>query len=276
MAVYAKELTREGLYEALKARRCYGTTGERIVLETYADDHMMGEEYTTNSPPEIVVKVAGTKNLESVELYRGLNKIYEYPLKDPQKFSRIVKVTWGGASREWPYSGVKWMGELRVKNGKISKLDFMPLDRGDEAFEVTDEGFKWTTFTCGDQDGASFQVEDEDAEIYLACVSKSNVGVYEVGGKFRICVPSHQFERIQLHCSIKELTMEPEVFDIGPIGRRILIRRLSEVTSPRKIEFKFVDEGFEEGTNPYWIKVVQSDGEMAWSSPIYVKNSHIL
>jgi hypothetical protein len=275
LAVYAKELTREGLYEALKARRCYGTTGERIVLEIYADDHMMGEEYTANSPPEIVVKVSGTKNLESIKLYRGINKIYEYPLMDPRKCSNIVKVTWGGSSREWPYSGVKWIGELHVNNGKISKLDFMPLDRGDEAFEVTEEGFKWTTFSCGDQDGASFQVEDEEAEISLSCVSKSNVGVYEVGGKFRICAPSHQFERIKFHCKIKDLKIEPRVYDIGPVERRILIRRLPEGTSPQKVEFRYVDEGFQEGVNPYWIKVVQSDGEIAWSSPIFVKKTQI-
>jgi hypothetical protein len=275
MAVYAKGLTRDSLYEALKARRCYGTTGERIILETYADNHMMGEEYTTDSPPEIVVKVAGTKNLESVELFRGLNKIYEHTLRDSRKYSKTVKITWGGASREWPYSGVMWTGEIRVKDGKIKKLDFMPLDRGDEVFEVTEDGFKWTTFTCGDQDGASFQVEDEDAEITLTCVCRPNVGVYGVGGKFRICVPSHQVERIHLRCNIKELRMKSKVFDVGSVGRRILIRRLSEGTSPREIEFKFVDESFEEGVNPYWVRVVQSDGEMAWSSPIYVKTSRI-
>ena len=31
--IYASELTREGLWEALKARRCYGTTGQRILLD---------------------------------------------------------------------------------------------------------------------------------------------------------------------------------------------------------------------------------------------------
>ena len=36
------------------------------------------------------------------------------------------------------------------------------------------------------------------------------------------------------------------------------------------VEFNFIDTGFEAGVNAYWVRVVQSDGEMAWSSPIYV------
>jgi hypothetical protein len=43
-AVFAPELTREAIFDALRARQCYGTTGARILLEFSAGDVSMGEE----------------------------------------------------------------------------------------------------------------------------------------------------------------------------------------------------------------------------------------
>ncbi len=270
-AVYARGLTRVDVFEALKSRRCYGTTGERILLKVYADGHTMGEEYTTQAPPEISVKVIGTKELETVEVFRGLQKVYEYPPPSSSaKPSKRVKISWGGASRKTPYAGVKWEGDVRVEQGSISSLDFMPLDRGDEEFnDVTETGFHWQTFTCGDEDGASFDVDSETAEIQVTCTS-TPVASAQVGTGRRICAPTNQVDRVCFRFHMKELGSEPKIIELGPVERRIRIRRLPEKTGRMEVEFKFIDTGFESGVNAYWIRVVQSDGEMAWSSPIYV------
>jgi hypothetical protein len=269
-AVYARELTRESLYEALKARRCYGTTGERIILKTYADGHMMGEEYTTISPPEISIQVIGTNGLEKVELFRGLEKIHEFlGLASSDRPSGRIKITWGGASREWPYSGVMWVGELRVEKGSIASLEFLPLDRGDENFhDVSERGFKWHTFTCGDQDGATFEVGGKDAELVITC-SSIPVAMVTLGGSNRLCA-SMQPDRVFSHFRVEELGLMPKVIDVGPVERRLTIRRLAEGEAPMEVHLRFVDDGFRPGVNAYWVRVVQSDGEMAWSSPIYV------
>ena len=42
-AILAEDLTREGVYEALFARRCYATNGARIVLRAALNGHRMGE-----------------------------------------------------------------------------------------------------------------------------------------------------------------------------------------------------------------------------------------
>jgi hypothetical protein len=43
-AVFAPELTRDAIFDSLKARRCYGTTGARILLEFSVADLEMGQE----------------------------------------------------------------------------------------------------------------------------------------------------------------------------------------------------------------------------------------
>jgi len=87
-AVFAKELTREGIFDALYHRRCYGTTGARILVEFSIDGHIMGEEFKTASIPTISVKVAGTRPIKSVYLIRNNNVIYTYThLKQEVDFS---------------------------------------------------------------------------------------------------------------------------------------------------------------------------------------------
>ena len=36
------------------------------------------------------------------------------------------------------------------------------------------------------------------------------------------------------------------------------------------LSFEYIDADVKVGVNPYWVRVQQVDGEMAWSSPIYV------
>jgi hypothetical protein len=43
-AVFAPELTREAILEALRQRRCYGTTAAKIFLDVRVDGHLMGEK----------------------------------------------------------------------------------------------------------------------------------------------------------------------------------------------------------------------------------------
>jgi hypothetical protein len=69
-AVWAEELSYEGIWRALWSRRTYGTSGARILLEFYADGHPMGSEYVSHAPPRLHGRVVGTAPLRAVELMR--------------------------------------------------------------------------------------------------------------------------------------------------------------------------------------------------------------
>jgi hypothetical protein len=49
--VYAEELTRDAIFEALRARRCFATTGAKIVLDFRADGHLMGSVLESDGSP---------------------------------------------------------------------------------------------------------------------------------------------------------------------------------------------------------------------------------
>jgi hypothetical protein len=67
-AVQARAVTREALMEALVARRCYATSGAKILLDLSADGAPMGSELSARAPVEFVIDAIGTDEIARVEL----------------------------------------------------------------------------------------------------------------------------------------------------------------------------------------------------------------
>ncbi len=70
VGVYAKDLTREGIFQALYHRQTYATTGTRIVLRFDLDGAPMGSEVRVSAPPKIVASAEGTAPIQSMRLVK--------------------------------------------------------------------------------------------------------------------------------------------------------------------------------------------------------------
>lgn len=68
--VLAQENNRDNIWDAFQNRHTYATTGTRIYLDFTCDGHQMGSEYSTDKPPMISVKAAGTNKIEVVEIVK--------------------------------------------------------------------------------------------------------------------------------------------------------------------------------------------------------------
>lgn len=72
--IWAEELTRESLWEALSARRTFATTGARICVEFGINNAFMGEELRLKHPSEnriIRTRIIGTTTIELVEIIKN-------------------------------------------------------------------------------------------------------------------------------------------------------------------------------------------------------------
>jgi hypothetical protein len=93
--VYATELTRPAIFDALRKRRCYATTGEQIVLDFRVNGRFMGSEITASDGPVVEAAVTGTAPLIAVEVvkYAGgqspFATVYKAPVSGAQ-----AKVWW--------------------------------------------------------------------------------------------------------------------------------------------------------------------------------------
>jgi len=67
-AAYADTFDRAGIIGAFRARRCYGSTGARILLDVSAGGVPMGGEIQGDKAPPLQVEVHGTDKLNTVEV----------------------------------------------------------------------------------------------------------------------------------------------------------------------------------------------------------------
>ena len=272
-AVYAPELTIESILAAYKARRIYATTGARILLRTDCEGHGMGEEFTTRNAPRISAFVAGTAPFESVDLYRGLDRIYRHPIR-AKKDRQRVRVMWEGASRKSSYSGVIWEGKLQVSGRAIKGVERIRFDSPrSRVFDVADRGLRWYSVTCGYRSGIILDLPgDGDMDIELAVNTSVITG--PLFGDQGIEPPRRMSyapaEKVGFHIGPRDLERGPISVELGALNRRITVDFAPEPQAAGEVSFDFIDNNAEPGINPYYVRVVQTDMEMAWSSPIFV------
>jgi hypothetical protein len=80
-AVYASELTREAIFDAIKRRRVYATSGERIVLDFRVNGTPMGGEIaSSDAARKLSIRAHGTRKLAAVEIIRNGEVVHaEHP-----------------------------------------------------------------------------------------------------------------------------------------------------------------------------------------------------
>ncbi|MEY4513685.1 MAG: hypothetical protein RLZZ450_5807 [Pseudomonadota bacterium] len=101
-AVQARSVTRDSVMEALVSRRCYATSGAKILLDLTADGTPMGSELSDRLGAEFEVHAVGTAPLRSVELVgpegvlasvapEGRQASLSARVKAPYVYARVVQ-----------------------------------------------------------------------------------------------------------------------------------------------------------------------------------------
>lgn len=244
--IYASELTREGLWEALKSRRCYGTTGQRILLDVTADGKPMGSAYQASQPPEIAVKVIATAPIERVDIFRGLEQIYTFPETTEQADDQI-RIAWSGQRIRARNRLVRWDGSLEIDKGQIIEVEGYAFDTPSEGIEViVERSIAWKSVTTGDADGVILRL-DAPPETTL---------------DFKTPVLNRKV-------SLQEINDSPIVIEAGGIDMKVVFEQLP-LGIGTEVAFTFREASLPAGCHPYWVRVLQTDGAKAWASPIYV------
>lgn len=272
--IYVKDVSLAGFFEAMRARRVYATTGARIVLSVDVDGRPMGSLYSSPEPATLAVAVAGTAPLESVELYRGLELAYSHPLESEPSANRL-RILWNGSSRMTSYSGVIWDGSLRIDGAKIVSVETMRFDSPrSHITDQTDETLHWHAWGCGYRMGLIVELEegfDRDAtSLHVRMGSKVLTGpLYRRHGDgYPRRLSIADAEQGDLAIRLRDLRGGPVEMELGVLDRKVAVDWAPEGTSTMA-DFCVRETEAQPGVNPYWLKVVQTDGEMAWTSPVY-------
>jgi len=255
-AVSMPELSRVALWSALKSRHCYGTTGPRILLRLTAGEAQMGDELRCKQLPKFEVTVEGTAPIETIDFFRDDTLIATNDLMSGAgALSNTIRIGWCGTTAQgnWQRARMEWDGELRVRGARIVAAEDWAIDTPDEGIRSTgDTRVGWRSITAGDWDGMLLRLDDTSrAEVTFVTAPMT------------------------LNARLFDLGPQPRTFDATNPARKVEFRRLPERMPALGWRGSFEDPSPPAPSTPathhaYWVRVRQSDGAYAWSSPIFV------
>jgi hypothetical protein len=206
----------------------------------------MGDEMPAQGPVEFSVEVNGTAGIERVDFFRGLERVYRHA-GDAKGPLNLVKVIWSGAENKQRNRNTRWDGQLTIGGGRIRSARGYAFDYPSEGLRNSGaNGVSWESRTAGDEDGVILEVE-ETANVSLSFETKPA----------RFSVP------------LSRITGEDWVYEAGGLDRRVVLRRVAGQYG-REVRFRWTDQQVPSGTTAYWMRVLQQDGAVAWSTPIFV------
>jgi hypothetical protein len=203
----------------------------------------MGGETTVDGTPELDVTVNGTAPVREVDLFRGSEHLATHSLVEG---SDLIELTWTGARSKDRHKVQDWSGALALSAGRIESVEEVGFDHPTQGVvAATDSSVRWDGATAGNYQGLRLSLDaPDDAELRIATSPVSaTVPLDELDGE--------------------------RTFDAGPVDKRLAVRRTGRSTT-RDVETTFRDTDVAEGRHAYYVRLRQADGEMAWSSPIFV------
>ena len=249
--VLAADLTRAAIFGALKERRCYGTTGARIDVDYSINGHPMGSVLKESGSWKMTFRVRGTAALDGVELYEGRTLLKTFrPARFGETPAATIRVSWRGARIRGRGRRVRWDGTIRVDAARIiSALGFAFDSPMDGITKIEENAVHFCSQTTGDTDGI---------ELLLEASQAGNLVVDTAQGRWE--VPLAEISRAG----------DARVFSLGAVDRSVRIERYPDQSHEDVMAAEMELEAPADRITPFFIKVTQRDGQMAWSSPIYI------
>jgi len=157
-----------------------------------------------------------------------------------------------------------WDGEIRLDGGTLEAVEpcFLvgPLDeqRRDRIVETSDRHLRLQSFTAR-------------RDLYEDSSQKAIVLRIRGGPETRLTVSLRLPDKVSLSRTLGQLAESGEMLFTGPFPRESAMLHRLVFHENYHTAFRWTDEDDGQAVNWYYVRVVQANGQMAWSSPIWVE-----
>jgi hypothetical protein len=267
------ELTRDALFEALRKRHHYGTTGARIFLDVrgsfdqpvtgFSEDPkitrvtefpvreaLMGDIIRPGSVPmRLATEVIGTAPIERVDVLHGKEVVQTIRPYAAADLGRRVRVLWQGAEYRGRGRETSWRGRLTLAGNHMSR--FAPVNFLNPECKVEEmvsgTVLTWGSVTTGNLAGIDIWLDEPQS-------GTLNIETNIVSGTVELAA----------------LADDAIAYDAGGLDRALSVYRLPEANWNRHLSFEH-EAVYPGGADcPVYVRVTQADCHQAWSSPIYL------
>ena len=271
VAVYADTLTRESIMEAIKARRTYAVSADRIELDFRLNGHWMGETLPYESSRNIFIKVKGQDVIDRVEVLRNNKVIYRNNPVDndigESSWNKPVlcriEFGWG----PWDFFNLErvtdWEFDVHVTGGKI--ISATPCfqsgpydeDRRNKITRLEDHLCQFKSYT------SRKQAYEERA---------TNSIVLELQGspETELDLSLTRPDTVKIKKNLGDLAASSDITFTGEFPSESILLHRIVFNENYQTAFEFSDQPITKNTDWYYVRVTQTNGSLAWSSPIWV------
>jgi hypothetical protein len=272
LGVWARDLSAGSLFEAIRARRTYASSGERITLEFTLNGRPMGAELPYTSDRQIDVRVEGQDSVEMVELLRNGRVIERHFPEDhvtgklqlPGLAKCRIRYGWGPWGQLALDRVCQWDMTIRIHGGTFHRAAgcFQNAPFGEDFRD------KLTLLSP-----AEIRLESPTARsgAHREDPTKSIVCDLEAKPDGELTVEIRSPSRQVVTARVRDLVENNVVTLTGafPSESFIIERLVSPSESSARI--RWLDRRPERGgSDYYYVRVRQHNGHVAWASPIWV------
>lgn len=267
----AEELSRDGIFAAMRRRHHYGTTGCRMFLDVRAAfeggaerfetdprlgpaaSHPVGQAImgdivrTADGRCRLAVEVAAHAPVLRIDILNGAEIVASARGYEAGELGSRIRVTFHGAEYRGRGRQTAWTGHARFDGTRIRRFERLNAWNHDRPLDAVDDHMvAFDVLTTGNFVGFDAWLDALDGEL--------TVDAGPAAGRFRLA----------------ELGLDPAVIDAGGLERQLRVARLPDACRQDHMRCEFDIDLRAEGDNPLWVRVTTEDGYVAWSSPIYV------
>lgn len=265
-AVYAKDLTRESIWSAFRARRTYAVTGDRIKLKFEINGRPMGSILPLTRNRNLSITADGLDALDRIEIIKNGRIILRdnaslNPDFDSSRSGRFkIRIEWGwGPAEPWQAEG-----ELAVREGSIvSCVPCFGPPGPNRLLSASDGTVKWGSRTVG---RSIF-----DWRIGRYAREGTNSVVFNIRGDGRTVLELRLNQR-RFCYSLAELMDGSRVELMGDWNEQ-KVKFHQPVPENQYHKSLTVTDTAGNGSDRdfYYVRITQANGQMAWSSPVWVE-----
>lgn len=272
LGAVAEDLSRDAIMRAVRSRRTYALTGDRIELRLQANGLEMGEEVPAADQFEVSYAVAGRGELDVVELVhdgRTVRRVFaQERVPETPTFSEPIqlRLEWGwGPWKDLALDRITdWAMTVQVEDGELRRA-FPCLQSGPFTEEKRHRFGRPTT------NELEIRSYTSRVEAYRENPNQSVVLEIAGGRATRVRVSMTQPSESTHTVTLGELFVGSAHFRTGPFpDESFILHRLTPLASSRVAGTVVLDRSELELPGYIYVRVTQKNGQMAWSSPWFL------